>query len=544
MDYYYNSLIPIVLLGTFWLNRTLLTSHFQQSLSSFVRWLVQHISDSALGSLFVGMAMSLCAFSRSQTKLMIFGFINSGVVSARQAMSLLLGATLGGVLILWLYQLYGISMGLIFCTLGLVGLISMSGRRFKALFLSFFHFGFVLIVLYYLLEPGIFAEFFNELYFLPLVVFIALILSGFSKSEQVGIVFTLTALSSGVVSELAIILALFASHLGPMIPQFFKLRQGRRITKRIFLFNFIILVFGFSFFSVLYFTGISHSLYRYVSYYFYEQVSISTQAIFYVAFVETLAYLIPSIVLLLLRPIFENIFDKIIPDLKKKQVQKLEDFGNPSDLPPSLATELVNQEVIKMAAMIHRLIELSQECLVSPNFHKDLFDKVEKYEKITDNVKREITSFSQGVLEQSLHSSQSVSLSKNMRIAGMLEGLADSCRNLCRSKKIICEQDLHFDSAWYGEVSQTLERILQTYESIFTSMTEKIEVDLREYKITFQELVKLTEDLRTDWHERFRGSEKSEGENLVLWRLSYSFRDMIGQLENLIETWIGQKLNY
>ena len=234
----------------------------------------------------------------------------------------------------------------------------------------------------------------------------------------------------------------------------------------------------------------------------------------------------------------------VIPDLKKKQVQKLEDFGNPSDLPPSLATELVNQEVVKMAAMIHRLIELSQECLVSPDFQKSLFEKVEKYEKITDNVKKEIASFSQGVLEQNLHSSQSVSLTKNMRIADMLEGLADSCRNLCGSKKIIVEKDLRFDSQWNGEVSKTLETILKTYESIFTSMTEKTEVDFKEYKLAFEELNQSTENLRSSWQERFQNSDKAQDENLVLWRLSYSFRDMINQLENLIEAWIGQKLNY
>ncbi len=539
----YTLLIPVVLLGAFWVTRRSLTESFQQAVSGFVRWLVQHISDSVVGSALVGLLLTLSTFSRSQTKLMIFGFVNSGVISENQTKSLIIGSSFGGMLLLWTYLIYGIMPGLIFASIGIAGIIFLSERKHQVYFLSLFYFGFLLILLYYLLEPGIFAEFFTPISHPAVLILIVFGLSAFTKSEQLGLFFCVAALASTVVNEVTVFFGVFAVHIGALVPQLWKIRKSRRVTLRAYAFNLFTILFGFGVVTVLFATGYFQHYFIEIANFLEKNPSTTTRPLMFVALIEALAFFVPGIVLLILRPMISRVLIKIIPDREKKQVQKLENFGNPGDLPPSLSTELVNQEIVKMAAMVHRVLELAQESLLSGPLNDEIFKKIEKYESITDNVKTEVDLFARGVLEQPVHPSQSRSLTASIRMADELESLGDLCRHLVRTKQLMQESSIEFDEHWNRDIHQIMDHLVQSYELVFTAMTEKQEIDISQFQSHFRSLRKTLEGVRKNWFIRYFDSSASEEKVEILWRAGHSFRLISEHTINLYETWLGHKIN-
>ena len=200
MDHYYTLLIPLVLLGSFWILRSRLAEALGGSLAHENRGFAHYISNGPWNSVWVGVLFSLSSFSRSRARLMICGFVNSGAIFSRQAQNLLIGSSLGGALLLWPYLLYGLEGGLASASLGLGGLLLFSKSRYRAHFLSLFYFGLLLIILYYLLHPTIVSEFFSPLTPPWLLIPTTFFLVWFLNSEQVGGIFAAGALASGGLS--------------------------------------------------------------------------------------------------------------------------------------------------------------------------------------------------------------------------------------------------------------------------------------------------------------------------------------------------------
>ena len=84
---------------------------------SSLRGLLGKMTGSKLAGFLTGMGITAIIQSSSATTVMVVGFVNSGIMSLRQAINVIMGANVGTTVTAWILSLSGIDSGSFFVKL-------------------------------------------------------------------------------------------------------------------------------------------------------------------------------------------------------------------------------------------------------------------------------------------------------------------------------------------------------------------------------------------------------------------------------------------
>ncbi|MEZ4872948.1 MAG: PhoU domain-containing protein [Bdellovibrionales bacterium] len=158
---------------------------------------------------------------------------------------------------------------------------------------------------------------------------------------------------------------------------------------------------------------------------------------------------------------------------------------------------------------------------------QEVFDKIMKYEDISDNIRSEIEEFSGQVVLAHLSETQGRQILAMIRMSAQLEGIADRCKSIVMDQKQILSMGMTLEGPWYDELKKMLGLTLEVFESAFWQIAETGEqtpMDFRAAKLAKFDSKFL--DLRKSYTQWLRSEAASQYE----WEAGVRFGDIVNSL--------------
>ena len=151
--------------------------------------------------------------------------------------------------------------------------------------------------------------------------------------------------------------------------------------------------------------------------------------------------------------------------IKPKNVDEEEDFRlhfitSGIMKTPELSVLEAQKEIVSFCDRIQRMFGMVRELLTEKNEQKfsKLFSRIEKYESISDNMEIEIANYLDHVSDAHLSDETKAKIRAMLREISEVESIGDSCYNMARTinRKVQGKQD-HFTETQYERIHQMME---------------------------------------------------------------------------------------
>ena len=432
-----------------------------------------------------GMFVTAAVQSSTATTLMTVSFVNAGLLTLAQAISVIMGANIGTTLTAWIMSL-GFSFNITDFVypaffIGII-LIYMKKRRIIGDFL--FGVAFLFLGLGTLRQTGIdmhlgeqqavldFFASFDPNSFLTTITFLLLggILTFCVQSSAAVMAITMILCSSGVLPIYQGIALVMGENIGTTVTSNIAAMSANTQARRAALAHMFFNVFGVIWILFL-FRPFVDMVCQMVGY----DVNITKEADGAKAFLANAAKL--SFVLAAFHTCFNviNTFILIwfIPQIerfvcwviKSKKIDEEEDFrlhfitaGFMKT--PELSVLEAQKEIQSFSERMQRMFGMVNELLGEKDLQKfsKLFSRIEKYEGISDSMELEIANYLDQVSDAHLSDETKAKIRAMLREISELESIGDSCYNMARTlnRKVQGKQD-HFTERQYDHIHQMMQ---------------------------------------------------------------------------------------
>ena len=95
-------------LAMFLFGMSVMGDGLEKSAGSKLKTILERLTSSPLRGFLLGVAVTAVIQSSSATTVMVVGFVNSGIMSLRQAIGIIMGANVGTTVTSWILSLSGI----------------------------------------------------------------------------------------------------------------------------------------------------------------------------------------------------------------------------------------------------------------------------------------------------------------------------------------------------------------------------------------------------------------------------------------------------
>lgn len=456
---------------------------FSQSLQSitgpFVRLLVNKRTDNLFRLSGIGFLVALFTQGSMGLSYMVLAYVNAGLLSLAQSIHMLLGAQLGFSLAAWFFS---VSFGGIttFFLLFLGFIPSLFGQRFFVSQMSKCFFGIGLVLLgiefvdklnvslipYVSQYTGIYAQEQGFYQSFLLVALITVLVTGITRSKLLVVALCFSLMKSFPFSPYFSIAVVLGMGIGAAIPQMF-VSAGMSSSTRRTAFGYLSVEIIISVLLLLVMESFVPLLIG--NYDWSGGTGFALIYSLYSVFSIICYYLFGKLV-------FEKLLNALVPEANYKEAKKLQLKGNLGDISTALAIDLVEQEVKKMSAMVEIQLDLSRANLVSRLEDKAIERKVNKYEKITDNIDTEIVGLIRLLMQRSLQEDEVVELRSFLTVSDDLESIADAAGELITHAKNIRNEEESLPSELIKSLRTTGNYLQEYYIQVFTALMENSKI--------------------------------------------------------------------
>ncbi len=545
--------------GLFFVGVRALSEGIQALFGTPIRHLINSVGDMRPWNWAVGVLLSVFLVSDAVTATMIIGFVNSGLLSFVQALSILSGSHLGGAILGWLMAFPHLELNpMYFVALGLV--VQLLLRQESAQNLGRVIFAMGLMLWGYMVMTNNFTSlrgsvalepwwmtwgdlgFFLRLFLLVSAVLVAFVLR--SGGALWGVVFALVL--SGLASLEVGLLLMIGIQMGQALIPLTAAFRYNRATQRVAAANLFLQVVAaliFIFFSGKFASWVAHLLPG------LDAQSLDLNGLFiyaplFLAIAYTLYYFMLSLPPLLLAEPFAEFAEWVFRSRKVKESQQLVFLGGRFTLAPSLAIEQAYQEIKKLAAMVQTMLTLAEGVVRAGRAVSGEQKRVIKYEKITDNIQREVLNFLELVMAANLTRAQAHRVRSLMRIVDELESIADQSRSIVGQIEALSVADDERLRDPLVELAALLAEILRFYEISFSVVTEADPTDADKNSQTILEFNARLERLKEQILERLRLQSGPPAAGLAISELLTICLSIRDHTINVLEAFHGgQKVN-
>ena len=246
--------------------------------------------------------------------------------------------------------------------------------------------------------------------------------------------------------------------------------------------------------------------------------------------------IVNTFVLIWFIPQIEKIVCKVIKDKKKKgeeeddeEVTRLRYIDSPLVRTPELSVFQAQKETILFGTRMQRMFDITRSLIDEKdedNFNKT-FERIQKYEGISDNMEIEIAKFLEKVSDAHLSDDTKEKIRQLLRTVSELESIGDACFNLGRILKRKYDGKMEFTEGQKTEI----EKMLTLVEEALTQMNEVVAGRREEHSLdeSFR-LEKEINDLRT----KIKADNiHAVNEHLYDYSLGTLYTDLISECEKL-----------
>ena len=450
MEYsFYDFLKLIGSLGLFLYGMKIMSEGLQKVAGDRLRGILTAMTTNRVTGVLTGVLITALIQSSSATTVMVVSFVNAGLLTLAESISVIMGANIGTTVTAWIISVFGfkVDMGAFALPLLAIALpLIFSGKSNRKSIGEFvFGFSFLFMGLSFLktnapdlnANPDMlaFVQNYTDMGFMSvlLFLFIGTILTMIVQASAATMTITLIMCANGWISlELGAALVL-GENIGTTITANLAALTANSQAKRAALAHFVFNVFG-----VIWVLAIFHPFMQLVNWVvdsFFSttdpQVSISYKlsafhSIFNICNVFLLIWGVKLI---------ERTVCAIIRPKEEDEEPRLRFITGGMLSTAELSILQARKEIHLFSERIHRMFGMVQDLLHTEkddDFNK-LFSRIEKYESISDNMELEIANYLNQVSEGRLSSESKLQIRAMLREVTEIESIGDSCYNLART---------------------------------------------------------------------------------------------------------------
>lgn len=448
----------------------------QKMAGSQLRHILGTMTKNRFTGMLTGMFVTCSVQSSSATTVMTVSFVNAGLLTLAQAISIIMGANIGTTLTAWIMSLgFSFNFTDVVFPAFIVGILLIYTRRHRYIGDFLFGIAFMFFSLAILSDTGkemdlghnqALLEFFSSFdtnSYITIIVFLLIgtVLTCILQSSAALMAITMVLCSSGVLPIYLGIALVMGENIGTTATANLAALGANTQARRAALAHLVFNVFG-----VLWVLCV-----------FYPFVDLVCNFVNYDPQSHDLNPIKLSVVLAAFHTSFNicNTFILIwfIPQIEKfvcwlikpRTNDEEEEFrlryigGNSIMETPELSVLEAQKEIILFAERIQRMFGFVRELLNTTNdtaFTK-LFTRIEKYEGICDNMEIEIAKYLDSVSDAHLSDETKARIRAMLREISEIESIGDSCYNIARniSRKFKGKED--FTESQYEHLHQMFE---------------------------------------------------------------------------------------
>ena len=464
------------------------------------------ITSNRLRCLLLGLGITAAIQSSSAVTVMLVGLVNSGIMTLRQSIGVIMGSNIGTTMTAWILTLAGVesdnfwisllnpeNFSLIFAFIGVVMIMVCKDTKKKDIgniLAGFAVLMYGMKLMSNAVEPlsnsegftNLLLAFKNPILGVLVGLFITAVIQ--SSSASVGILQALAM--TGVVSYGAAIPIIMGQNIGTcvtaLISSFGVGRNAKKVAVVHIAFNVIGTIVCLSAYCIL--DAIFDFAFADLS---VDQVGI---AIIHTSFnVFTTALLLPF------SSTLENFANKILPEVpeKKKTSSKLLDRRLLAT--PSIAISACDNLATNMATIAMKTLRRSISLI--HNYDKKIADKIVSSEDTLDKYEDELGTYLVQLSPEKLSDSDSLRVSKILHAIGDFERLGDHAVNLMKAAQEMHDKGISFSPAGQKELAiliDAISEILDITEEAYTKSDVRLAMRVEPLEQTIDVLVMTVKD--------------------------------------------------
>ncbi|MDR0746247.1 MAG: Na/Pi cotransporter family protein [Mediterranea sp.] len=446
---FYDFLMLIGSLGLFLYGMKIMSEGLQKLAGDRLRGILTAMTTNRFTGVLTGMLITALIQSSSATTVMVVSFVNAGLLTLSQSISVIMGANIGTTVTAWIISVFGFKVDMSVFALPLLAFAlplifsNKSARKSTGELIFGFSFLFMGLALLKNNAPDLnqnpemlaFVQDYTDMGFFSILLFlfIGTVLTMIVQASAATMALTLIMCANGWINyELGAALVL-GENIGTTITANLAALTANPQAKRAALAHLVFNVFGVLWVLVV-FTLFTGAISWFVDTYMHpgsEQVAVSYKLSgFHTAF-----NICNVCILIWATRLIEKTVRFIIPQKEEEEEYRLRfitggmlSTAELSILQAHKEIELYAERTQRMFAMTGELLEKEKD----DDFNK-LFSRIEKYESISDNMEIEIANYLNRVAEGRLSSESKLQIRAMLREVTEIESIGDSCFNLART---------------------------------------------------------------------------------------------------------------
>ncbi|MDR2969351.1 MAG: Na/Pi cotransporter family protein, partial [Tannerellaceae bacterium] len=492
MDYSFFDFLTLVgALGMFLYGMKVMSEGLQKLAGDKLRSILSIMTTNRFTGVLTGVLITAIIQSSSATTVMVVSFVNAGLLSLAQSISVIMGANVGTTVTAWIISLFGFKVDISVFALPLIGLclpLIFSGKsKRKSLGEFLMGFAFLFMGLAYLkesmpdlqgnLETLSIMQGYTQMGYLSIFLFLALgtILTIILQSSSATVAITLVMCTKGWIPFDMAAAMILGENIGTTVTANIAALSGNVSAKRAAVAHLMFNIFGVCWVLALFYPftnavswivtnygpGDPQEIMKFIHTLDHETVAAITSGgalsdprlidlqkqlmnlQVSVSYGLSLFHTMFNILNVCIMVWFANFYVKVCSVLiKSKKESREEEFQLKYISSGMLSTSELSlmqahKEIAVYGERTFRMLEMVKELLNEKDEDKFLntYSRIEKYESISDRMEVEIAKYLTYVSEGRLSSEGKEDIRVMLRAVTEIESIADSCYNLARSVK-------------------------------------------------------------------------------------------------------------
>ena len=479
----------------------LMSSGLQKAAGDKLRGFLSAMTSNPFKGVMTGVGVTSLIQSSSATTVMVVSFVNAGLLTLSQAISVIMGANIGTTVTAWLVAWLGFKADISILAIPLmaVGFLCSNSKKNQRQNIGELVVGFSLLFLglsfmkdsvpdlrqtpevLEFVKTWASHGFGSVLIFLTFGTILTLILQSSSATMAI----TLIMLSMGWIPFPMACAMVLGENIGTTITANIAASVGNTQAKRAAMSHTIFNLFGVVW-AVIMFRPFLALVGNIIELFGLpnpaaegfvvdpESTSDSTAALYGLSMLHTLFNAINTFILIWFVKFIEKAVKRIIKSPKNQESDtfRLKYITAGPLATPELATEQAFDEIIHFAQISRNGLGYTKQALVETDKDKfeELRKKLVKYEEISDKIEYEIATFLNEVSTSDISEATSVKIKAMYKIIGELESLGDSGESISR---ILSRRNIHhkdFDETTMKHLMNMVDAVDEAYEAMITNL--------------------------------------------------------------------------
>jgi len=494
MDYSFFDLLRLLgSLALFLYGMKIMSEGLQKFAGDSLRKILTAMTTNRITGVLTGMLITALIQSSSATTVMVVSFVNAGLLTLTQSIGVIMGANIGTTVTAWIISALGFKVDISAFALPLLAFglpLLFSGKSSRKSIGEFiFGFSFLFMGLEGLkgnapdlsANPDMlaFVQNYTDMGFFSILLFlfIGTVLTMVVQASAATMAITLIMCANGWIDYHLGVALVLGENIGTTITANLAALTGNTQARRAALAHLMFNVFGVCWVLVLFYPFTAG-----VSWFVTDVMHVSDPAVavsFKLAAFHTAFNISNTCIMICFVPFIEKTVCAMIRTKQEDEEYRLQYITSGMLSTAELSILQAQKEIVLFSERTARMFNMVKTLLYEKNEDTFLktYNRIEKYENISDRMEVEIANYLTQVSEGRLSSESKEEIRVMLRAVSEIESIADSCNNLARTIKRRNE----FKSAFTPEQNMHIERMFELVTQALNRMNLILHKDSLEH---------------------------------------------------------------